>query len=217
MHSNWKRVIDMARRIKVRRTTQVDGVMKFIKDKHIDGCVLVAVEDALPSFPKVAKGIIHNTYYRVWKDTKTVRGMVTIMPDKLVVAWDMCSICSRHITDCNCPSGMYHTRAIAFIRATYEAAAEGRTDMRGLDYSEFYNTTGLRTPMEPFVMPDKPVSRRKRNAHQDLDFVPTRKEVKGLSVKEIEAVDFAELGKIASEQAETLTRKTRSVIRGKRK
>lgn len=210
--------------------------MKIVKTKprqavpadSIEGCVLVPLDKRKPHYPKVQTNVLPNTYYRVVKDEDRVRSMVTVMPDGLRVAWDSCAKCYGHITLCACKDGMYHSRSIGWIRATYDIKYPSE---RVTDYSMYYDPfmrkegrTDLRVAIgrSPADVPSS-TPRRKPKAVIDPDPLPPVKPAKaktgkpGLTDADIENIDMAALNKAAANQASAVTRKVRRTIRGGKK
>lgn len=202
----------MTKTIKVKRSENV-------KDR-IEGCVLVPVKNRKDHYPAVASNILPNTYYRVVEDEDRVRAMVTIMPDGLNVAWDTCARCYQHIVRCSCKAGVYHSRSIAWIRATNDV---NYPTERVTDYSMYYDPWQRKTdnPIDRTLddgigrSPASDISKPKKATASVTQKVTTSAPVEGgLTAKEIENIDMAELHKAASKQAKRTVRRARSVIKG---
>lgn len=179
-----------------------------IKDK-MDGCILVPLSERKPHYPATAKNILPYTYYRVVESEDRVRAMVTIMPDGLHVAWDSCARCLQHIVRCPCKSGVYHSRSIGWIRATFDI---NYPTERVTEYSKYYD------PWQRHA--DSPINRLESGIGRvpGAGDTPKRKKAKvvdgGLTVNEIENIDLAKLNQAATKQAKRTVRRARSVIRG---
>lgn len=177
--------------------------------KDIEGCLLIPLDKAKPSFPKIQSNVLETTYYRVREsDQENVIAMLTVMPDDGRVGWDRCGKCLEHIRLCNCATGIYHPQSIGWIRATYDI---NYPTERVKDYSNYYDPY-MRltdTPIPIRLMGNSPSTPQKNKSNP----VAKKKAVE-ISVSEIENIDFAELGKQATKQAKTNVRRARSIIRG---
>ena len=194
---------------------------------NIEGCVLVPLTQRKSHYPLVQSNVLSNTYYRVVKDEDRVRALVTVMPDGLKVAWDSCAKCHGYITLCACKDGMYHTRSIGWIRATYDVQYPSE---RVTDYSMYYDPfmrkqgrTDMRVAIgrSPADFPSS-APRRKAKAVDPEPLPPVKKtKVKastGLTDADIDNLDMAALNKAAVEQAKDVTRKVRrTIVRGGKK
>lgn len=203
--------------VKIKRTSK--PVAGSVLADTIEGCELHPITTR-EGWPKVARNIIANTYYRVTKETDKVRCLVTIMPDGLKVAWDTCAKCHDHITLCVCRSGIYQPASVGYIRATYEV---NYPTERPTDYSEFFDpydrkggSIDRRSEIpkwdrKPYTAPSSIKPRKQAPAP-----IPTttKPEEGGLTVKDIENLDLLELNKQAKQQAKKSVRRARSIIRG---
>lgn len=203
----------MARSIKVKRNTKIDI------PEDIEGCRMVPLNKGKKHWTKIQDNVLPNTYYRVnVGDEESLRAMVTVMPDGLKAAWDSCGKCKIHIKHCICSSGAYPSPSIGWMRATYDI---NYPTERVVDYS-MYNDPYKKlsgggvdrwkegvgnkpTDSKPYV----PVKRSTQ-----IDIPTVKGNEKELTVKDIENLDFAKLGKEATKQANRTVRRTRSVIKG---
>jgi hypothetical protein len=178
------------------------------KDK-VAGCKLIPLHRKRAKFPTAQDNILAGTYYRVEESKPdTLVSMVTIMPDGLYVAWASCAKCRQHVRYCECRTGFYHPASVGWIRATYEH--DDWPAHRIMDYKEFY---------DPFM-------RREKSASDDAEPftyrppvtkpAPKPKKTKTMTAEEIEAIDMAELQKVAVKEATKTTRKVRSISRKKK-
>lgn len=174
--------------------------MKSIEDT-VEGCVLVPLDQRQDGYPIAAKGVLDGTYYRIEVETGKVRAFVTIMPGGNRVAWDNCAKCYQHIRNCACPTGVYHPRSVAWIRATCDI---NYPTERVESYSQYYDPYNRKSgdtmsgTSLGFSVVDSPSSKPKRASKP----------------VEVEELDMAELDKAAKKIARKTTRKARSVIRG---
>lgn len=203
----------MARSIKVKRNTQIDI------PEDIEGCRMVSLNNGKTHWTKIQNNVLPNTYYRVnVGDEESLRAMVTIMPDGLKVAWDTCGKCKTHVKHCHCPSGAYPSASIGWIRATYDI---NYPTERVVDYS-MYNDPYKRLSGGGLDIRKEGVVRKPTDSKQyvpvkrssQIDIPISKGNEKELTVKEIENLDFAKLGKEATKQANRTVRRTRSVIKG---
>lgn len=200
----------MAKSVKVKAVKQTP-----IEDR-IEGCVLVPVSQAKSHYPRAADGVLDNTYYRVIKDTDTVRAFVTIMPDGNRVAWDSCAKCYQHIRNCPCKEGAYHSRSIAWIRATCDLNYPSE---RVTDYSMYYDPWGRNSgkPIDRIAafgnaVTSAPSKRKKVSTPAVVEDDPN-----ALSAADIKNLDMSALHEEAKKQAKRSVRRARSVIRGGKK
>jgi len=206
----------VARSIKVKRDIQNDI------SKDIEGCLIVPLDKRKKHWKKIQDNVLPNTYYKVnIGDEESLRAMVTVMPDGLKVAWDSCGKCRAHIKHCRCLSGVYHPSSIGWIRATYDI---NYPTERVMDYSKYndpykrLSSGGLDRSKESTVYKtteSKPTVPVKHSTKVDTPIVKGNQ--KELTAKEIENLDFAELGQEAKKQANRTVRRTRSVIKGGRR
>lgn len=94
--------VEVVKLMKVSKGRAVKGA----KDPLNKGCVLVRLDDAPSSFPKLGK-VPPRTYYRYNTLTKLVECMVTYLPsshldESIPAAWDTCRECVAHIRTCKC-------------------------------------------------------------------------------------------------------------------
>lgn len=69
-----------------------------------------------PDFTPIRKDmLIPGTYWRIDPATKTIRCLVTIMPDGVYVAWWSCRACSANFSQCRCRYGITPPRSIEYI------------------------------------------------------------------------------------------------------
>lgn len=68
-----------------------------------------AVKLGLPVFADVPEF----TYYVV--EGGRLINLVTVMPDGIEVAWDMCDECTNHVRNCKCKRGIVSNRAVQLI------------------------------------------------------------------------------------------------------
>lgn len=200
----------MAKSVKIKVVKQTP-----IEDR-IEGCVLIPVSQAKSHYPRAADGVLDNTYYRVIKDTDTVRAFVTVMPDGNRVAWDSCAKCYQHIRNCPCKEGAYHSRSIAWIRATCDVNYPSE---RVTDYSMYYDPWGRNS--------GKPIDRVAAFGNAVTSAPSKRKVVStpavveddpnALSAADIQNLDMSALHEEAKKQAKRSVRRARSVIRGGKK
>lgn len=192
--------------------------------QDIDGCTLIHLSKAQEGWPKVQPGILPNTFYRIDTKTGELKCMVTVMPGGLRVAWASCGKCHDHVTRCRCKSGVYHCSSIGFIRATYDH--DDWPGVRITDYSEYWDPFGRRTGKgversdviiwnRPTLAPYKPPTaatearRATQKAKRDeRDQVDT-----GLTVRDIENLDMAAVGRAAVKQAAEQTKTVRRIVR----
>lgn len=199
----------MARTIKIKKAQGIP--------EDIEGCRLVPIDQGKPHFPKVQDNVLANTYYRVpIDDEDRLRAMVTVMPDGLRAAWDTCGKCHGHISQCRCKSGVYHPSSIGWMRATFEHPEW--PDKKILDYSEFFDPFKRREGNELPRWDEVPGSRMKVDSPKPKAKPKVQPQAPvedgGLTVKDIENIDMAELNKQAKSQAKRTIRRTRSILRG---
>lgn len=187
--------------------------------EDIEGCRLIPLDKGKPHFTKIQDNVLPNTYYRVEIDDEDrLRAMVTIMPTGLRVAWDNCGKCKQHISHCKCSSGAYHPSSIGWIRATYDVnyPTEGVTDYSR--YNDPYKKlSGGGVDIWKETLGVKPTDSRPYKSVPRVKAVtpePTDPNSKELSVKDIENLDLAALGKEATKQAKRNIRRVRNVIKG---
>lgn len=79
--------------------------------------VPVEAEPTYPGLPKMnpAMNFMDATYYRFNPTTKMVEALVTVMPNGLSVAWDICRGCSRLFVQCSCRAGVQVCRSVEWI------------------------------------------------------------------------------------------------------
>ena len=179
------------------------------KDR-VAGCVLVPLHKRKAKFPMPQDNIVEGTYYRVERaKPNVVRCMVTVMPDGLLVAWESCSKCKRHVQQCKCKDGFYHPASIGWIRATYDHPEWPARRIE--DYSTYYDPF-MRLEAKPSV--DKGA----------FTYVPPpthtttkAKKTPTMTVEEIEAIDMAKVQQEAEQTAKKSTRILRKKITKKEK
>lgn len=98
------------------------------RDPHMPGRILVPLGREHATLPKVV-GTPPETFYRYDEKKRRIECMVTMMPDGLTVAWDVCGTCAHHVRICTCPAirpgrGVIHLYEIAtgepFEKPSYE-------------------------------------------------------------------------------------------------
>jgi hypothetical protein len=202
------------------RTVKVKAVKQTPIEDRIEGCVLIPVSQGKSHYPRAADGVLDNTYYRVVKDTDIVRAFVTVMPDGNRVAWDSCAKCYQHIRNCPCKEGAYHSRSIAWIRATCDVKYPSE---RVTDYSMYYDPWGRNTgkPIDrpTFGQPMVSSTTKRKKASPPPADIPAvvQDDPNALSVADIKNIDMSELQREAEKQAKRSVRRARSVIRGGKK
>lgn len=196
----------------------------------IDGCTLIPLDKRQDGWPKTQPGILPNTYYRIDNKTGNLRCMVTVMPTGLRLAWDMCGKCHDTVARCLCRSGVYHGSSIGFIRATYD-----HSDWPGVkitDYSEYYDPFGRKHgegvdrsdvtiwQRGPLADPKPPTTRTEARRAKQKVAKDIRDQVSpvsgGLTVRDIENIDMAEVQKSAEAQVAEQTKAVRRIIRRKK-
>lgn len=79
------------------------------------GYIRVKPEDMPPDFPRPHKMIVPDTFWLVDPTKGTVRQLSTVMPDKVIVGWSDCTVCSNTVARCICKSGFIHSRGVEWI------------------------------------------------------------------------------------------------------
>lgn len=76
-------------------------------------------------FPVVHPKLAPNTVFRINKETGKCHGMVTVMPDGVNVAWDVCGGCNQHVSICTCRNGIIHGKGVEHIYISSLARSDG--------------------------------------------------------------------------------------------
>jgi hypothetical protein len=98
-----------------------------VPDLLSDGTKLHRVEPkSMPEvFPRTHQKLLPHTVFRIDKETGKCVGMLTVMPDGVNVAWDMCGGCSQHVSMCTCRGGVVQGKGVEHIYITSLARQEG--------------------------------------------------------------------------------------------
>jgi hypothetical protein len=200
----------MAKTVKIKRSTTTTDV----PTDRIEGCILVPLSDRKDNYPLVDSRVLPNTYYRVVKDEDRVRALVTVMPDGTKVAWDSCARCYGWLHNCRCNDGLYHSRSIAWIRATCDVKYPTE---KVTDYSQYYDPWARRTnnPIDATnaAIGRSPAADIKPSTTKRKTVAPVAEAPVdgGISVSDIENID---LDAAARKQAKRTVRRARNAIKG---
>lgn len=198
----------MTKTVKIKRSTTTTDA----PTDRIEGCILVPLSDRKDNYPLVDSRVLPNTYYRVVKDEDRVRALVTVMPDGTMVAWDSCARCYGWLHNCRCKTGLYHSRSIAWIRATCDIKYPTE---KVTDYSQYYDPWARRTS-NPIDSTDVAVG---RSPAADIKPSTPKRKVAAVSTPTDDGISVADIANIdldaaARKQAKRTVRRARSVIKG---
>lgn len=76
-------------------------------------------------YPRVSRFVPPGTMRKVFNDKRPVHSFVTVMPDGLRVAWDICGYCASWVGCCTCANGVSAPRSVEYIYDSTVASMAG--------------------------------------------------------------------------------------------
>lgn len=181
-------------------------------DPHMPDCVMVPLDRPHRSFPAINSNLVPpGTFYRYSNNRRKVLCLVTLSPQGVYVAWEMCGGCFNYFSRCACAKGIAAPSSVARI-------AEWAPTPRETHISPPAASTGWSTDT-----PSKPSGLRKngdrppliKNGRISGTPLVKRSPLRKKSEPEREtAPEFHELDNQASGTADRLTTLLKKRIRG---
>lgn len=187
------------------------------KDPTFKNMLLVPVDEAPKhaAFPTVVKSGREGLHYRFVPKTKEVECMVTVMPDGVRLAWDICGACARYFTICICMAGVTPPGQVGWMRAVTDRWMAGESLADTAHASQ--PSTAVDAGDRALVRPKATKVRQKASQGRAGASVPaptTQKAQKKINKADtmvdgidLSNIDMGALNKAATEQAAADTKK----------